>query len=125
MKEILSTVLILAACGLAAAADPVGTWTCEYTIGDVKRTSTLTIKKDGGTLSGTMTWADQKDEPLKGVKLADGILTFSATRKFMGSEFPVSYKLAVDGDTLKGKGVSESNNQKQEFTIEGQRGKAK
>jgi hypothetical protein len=38
MKTILSVVLVLGFCGLAFAqgekADPVGTWKCEYTIGD-------------------------------------------------------------------------------------------
>ena len=46
--------MILVVCSLAVAAiqaDPVGTWKCEYNIGDQKRTSTLTIKKDGDKLS--------------------------------------------------------------------------
>ena len=53
-------------------ADPVGTWKCEYEIGDQKRTSELTIKKDGDKLAGTMSWPDQKDAKLKDVKLKDG-----------------------------------------------------
>ena len=54
----------------------------------MKRTSELTITKDGDKLAGTMNWADQKDEKLKDVKLKDGTLTFSAVRKFMGNEIP-------------------------------------
>src|SRR5216110_698250 len=58
MKEILATALVFGLCGLAGArdakADPVGTWKCEYEIGGMKRTSTLTIKKDGDKLAGTM-----------------------------------------------------------------------
>jgi hypothetical protein len=65
MKTILSAALVLGLCGLAGAqgekADPVGTWKCEYEIGDMKRTSTLTIKKDGDKLAGTMSWPDQKE----------------------------------------------------------------
>ena len=75
--------LVLVVCGLAVAAnqaDPVGTWKCEYNIGDQKRTSTLMIKKDGDKLTGTMSWPDQKDTPLKDVKSKDGELTFSAER---------------------------------------------
>ena len=38
MKTILSAALVLGLCGLAGArdekADPVGTWKCEYAIGD-------------------------------------------------------------------------------------------
>ena len=106
MKAILSVALVLGVCGLASAADkvdPVGTWKCEYKIGDMKRTATLTIKKDGDKLAGTMNWPDQKDEKLKNVKLKDGTLTFSAVRKFMGNEIPIDYTLKIDGDKLKGK----------------------
>ena len=127
MKTILSAALVLGLCGLAGAqgekADPVGTWKCAYEIGGLKRTSTLTIKKDGDKLAGTMNWPDQKDEKLKDVKLKDGTLTFSAVRKFMGNEIPIEYKLTIDGDKLKGKGAAEFGGQKQEFDIEGKREK--
>ncbi len=126
MKAILSMVLVLGACGLAGAADkvdPVGTWKCEYDIGGMKRTATMTIKKDGDKLAGTMSWPDQKDENLKDLKLKDGTLTFSAVRKFMGNEIPIDYTLTVDGDKLKGKGAAEFGGQKQEFDITGTREK--
>src|ERR1700712_4234792 len=106
MKTILSLALALGFCGLAAAddkADPVGTWKCEYEIGDMKRTSTLTITKDGDKLAGTMTWPDQKDAKLKDVKLKDGELSFSAERQIMDNKFTVEYKLAITGDKFKGK----------------------
>jgi hypothetical protein len=129
MKTILSAALVLGLCGLAGArdekADPVGTWKCEYEIGDMKRTSTLTIKKDGNKLAGTMNWPDQKDEPLKDVKLKDGTLSFSAVRKLMGNEITVEYKLKIDGDKIKGKGGADFGGQKQEFDIEGKREKDK
>ena len=127
MKTIFAAALVLAFCGLAGAqgekADPVGTWKCEYKIGDQQRTSTLTINKDGDKLAGTMSWADQKDEPLKEVKLKEGTLTFSAVRKLMGNEITVEYKLTIDGDKLKGKGAADFGGQKQEFDIEGKREK--
>ena len=127
MKTILSAALVLALCGLAGAqgdkADPVGTWKCEYEIGGQKRMSTLTIKKDGDKLAGTMSWPDQKDEKLKDVKLKDSTLTFSAVRKFMGNEITVEYKLTIDGDKLKGKGAAEVGGEKREFDIEGKREK--
>src|SRR3954469_10181204 len=116
MKTILSAALVLGLCGLAGArdekADPVGTWKCEYEIGGQNRTSTLTIKKDGDKLAGTMSWPDQKDEKLKDVKRKGGTLTFSAVRKLMGNEIAVEYKLTVDGDKLKGKGAAEFGGQK-------------
>jgi hypothetical protein len=127
MKAILSAALALGLCGLAAARDdkdgPVGTWKCEYEIGGQKRTSTLTIKKDGDKLAGTMSWPDQKETKLKDVKLKDGNLTFSAVREFMDNKITVEYKLMINGDKLKGKGAAEIGGEKREFDIEGKREK--
>jgi hypothetical protein len=127
MKTILSAALVLGICGLAVAqgekADPVGTWKCEYEIGEMRRTSTLTIKKDGDKLAGTMSWPDQKEAKLKDVKLKDGDLTFSAVREVMENKFNVEYKLTINGDKLKGKGAVEVGGEKREFDIEGKREK--
>ena len=126
MKAMLSIALILGVCGLVSAADkvdPVGTWKCEYKIGDQQRTSELTIKKDGDNLAGTMNWPDQKDEKLKDVKFKEGKLTFAAVRKFQGNEIPIEYKLKVDGDKIKGKGAVENAGQRTEFDITGKREK--
>jgi hypothetical protein len=127
MKTILSAALVLGICGLAVAqgekADPVGTWKCEYEIGEMKRTSTLTIKKDGDKLAGTMSWPDQKEAKLKDVKLKDGDLTFSAVRELAENKFNVEYKFTINGDKLKGKGVLDVGGEKREFDIEGKREK--
>ena len=127
MKTILAAALVLGICGLAVAqgekADPVGTWKCEYEIGGQKRMSTLTIKKDGDKLDGTMSWPDQKETKLKDVKLKDGDLTFSAVRVFMDNKIPIDYKLTITGDKLKGKGASDFGGKQQEFEIEGKREK--
>ena len=127
MKTILSAALVLGICGLAGAqgekADPVGTWKCEYKIGDMKRTSTLTIKMDGDKLAGTMSWPDQKETKLKDVKLKEGDLTFSAVRVFMDNKITVEYKFTITGDKLKGKGAAEFGGEKREFDIEGTREK--
>ena len=125
--SILTAALVLGLCGLAGAqgekADPVGTWQCSYEIGDMKRTATLTVKKEGDKLVGTMNWPDQKDEKIKDPKFKDGTLTFSAVRKLMDNEIPIDYTLTIDGDKLKGKGAAEFGGQKQEFDIEGKREK--
>jgi len=128
MKTILSAalVLVLGLCGLAGAqekADPVGTWKCEYQIGEQKRTSTLTIKMDGDKLAGTMSWPDQKETNLKDVKLKDADLTFSAERVLGDNKFNVEYKFTITGDKLKGKGTVETGGEKREFDIEGKREK--
>ena len=127
MKAILSAAMVLGLCGLAGARDekanPVGTWQCEYEIGGQKRTSTLTLKKDGDKLAGTMSWPDQKDEKIKDPKFKDAKLTFSAERKLMGNTIPIDYTLTIDGDKFKGKGASEFGGQTQEFDIVGKREK--
>src|SRR5581483_2930380 len=113
-------------CGLAGTADkvdPVGNWKCEYEIGGQKRTSTMTVKKDGDKLAGTMSWPDQKETNLKDLKLKDGTLTFTAVRKIMDNELTVEYKLTIDGDKLKGTGAVEAGGEKREFDIEGKREK--
>ena len=118
--------LVLVVCGLAVAAnqaDPVGTWKCEYNIGDQKRTSTLMIKKDGDKLTGTMSWPDQKDTPLKDVKSKDGELTFSAERVLGDNKFNIEYKFMVNGDALKGKGTLDVGGEKRDFDIEAKREK--
>ena len=123
MKTILSLALVLGIVGITTAADPVGMWKCEYSIGEQKRTSELTIKKDGDKVTGTMSWPDQKNEKLKDVKLKDNTLTFSAVRKFQGNEIAIDYTLTIDGDKLKGKGEADFGGQKQEFEINGKRDK--
>jgi len=128
MKTILSAalLLVLGLCGLAGAqekADPVGTWKCDYQIGEQKRTSTLTIKMDGDKLAGTMSWPDQKETNLKDVKLKDADLTFSAERVLGDNKFNVEYKFTITGDKLKGKGAVETGGEKREFDIEGKREK--
>lgn len=123
---IFTAALVLGFCGLASAADtadPVGSWKCDYKIGDQQRTVTLTITKDGDKLAGTLNWADQKDEKVKSLQFKDGKLTFSAVRKVMDRMIPIDYTLTIDGDKLKGKGASEFGGQKQEFDIEGKREK--
>ena len=130
MKAILSMALVFGVCGLAdaaddKAADPVGTWKCEYEIGGQQRTSTLKIKKDGDNFAGTMSWPDQDATKLKDLKLKDGTLTFSAERKLAGMDdgITVEYKLKIDGDKLKGKGAAEFGGEKREWDIEGKRQK--
>ena len=129
MKTILTAALVLGLCGLASArddkkADPVGTWKCEYDIGQ-KREATLVIKKDGDKLAGTMTFQDKQEAKLKDVKFKDGELTFSAEREIMDMKLTVEYKLKVDGDKLKGKGSVDAGGEKREFDIEGKREKGK
>jgi hypothetical protein len=124
---VLLVAFVLTLCGLGVAAtqaDPVGTWKCEYSIGDQKRTSTLTIKKDGDKLTGTMSWPDQPNAGLTDVKMNNGELTFSAERVLGGDQkFHIEYKFTVNGDALKGKGTLDAGGEKRDFDIEAKREK--
>ncbi|QEH35030.1 hypothetical protein OJF2_35750 [Aquisphaera giovannonii] len=130
MSAILSMALVLGASGLAGAADekaadPVGTWKCEYEIGGQQRTSTLKVKKDGDNLSATMAWPDQEETKVKDLKFKDGTLTFSAVRKLPQVEdgITIEYKLKIEGDQIKGKGESDFGGEKREWDIEAKRQK--
>ncbi|MFO0846116.1 MAG: hypothetical protein U0797_27665 [Gemmataceae bacterium] len=128
MKTVLTAALVLGLCGLASArddkkADPVGTWKCEYEVADMKRTSTLTIKKDGDKLAGKMVWQDKKESKLEDVKCKDGELTFSAEREVMDNKFTIKYKLKVEGDKFKGKGEVDFGGETRMFDFEGKREK--
>ena len=127
MKPILSAALVLGLSVLASAqnekANPVGTWKCEYAIGDQKRTPTLTITKDGDTLAGTLSWPDQQAATLKDVKLKDAELTFAAVRELGDIKYTIEYTFTITGDQLKGKGAVLNNGQRTEFDIEGKREK--
>ena len=126
MKAILSMALVLCVCAYASATDkvdPAGTWNCAYDISGMKLMVTLTIKKDGDKLAGTMSWPDQKDAKLKDVKLKDDTLTFSTVRKFMDSEFPLDFTLKIGGDKFKGISAVEFGGNKQEYDIERKREK--
>lgn len=118
--------LVLTLCVVAVAAtqsDPVGTWKCEYNIGDQKRTSTLTIKKDGDKLTGTMSWPDQPNANLKDVKANNGELTFSAERVLGDQKLNIEYRFTVNGDALKGKGTLDIGGEKRDFDVEAKRDK--
>ncbi len=127
MKAILSTALALGLCGLVSAQDnkanPVGTWKCEYDIGGQKRESTLTIKKDGDKLAGTMLFQDKQEAKLADVKLKDAELTFSAVREIMDMKLTIKYKVKIDGDKFKGTGAVDIGGESKEFDFEGKREK--
>jgi hypothetical protein len=127
MKAVLASALAVGLCAVALAqgqaSDPVGTWKCEYEIGDQKRESTLAVKRDGDKLVGTMSWPDQKEAKLADVKLKDGVLTFSAEREVMDNKFTVKYTFKVEGDALKGKGEVDFGGETRAFDIVGKREK--
>lgn len=105
----------------AGAADPLGTWSCEYTIGEQRLTLELTIRKDGDQLAGTMSWPDQEDEKLTALKYDSGTLTYSVVRKYQGNEFPLDLELKIEGDELEGTAAAKWEGRTQLYDIAGKR----
>jgi len=127
-KAILSAALVLGLCGFVAAADdkkadPVGTWKWETEAGGTKRESTLTIKKDGEKLIGTMAGRGGTDTKVDDLKHKDGELTFSVTRERNDMKFTIKYKAKIDGDKIKGNAELEIGGEKRTFDFEGKREK--
>ena len=68
-------------------------------------------------LAGTLSWPDQKETPVKDLKLKDGDLKLSIERKIGDNKFTVEYKLKIDGDKLEGKGAAEFGGEKRAWDM--------
>jgi hypothetical protein len=127
MKAVLAAALTFALCGLVWAADtkadPSGTWRCETDINGQKRESTLTLKNDGGKLTGTIVFADKMESKLTDVTFKGGELSFSAVRELNEQKITIKYKVKVEGDTLKGKAEAEFDGETRSLDFEGKREK--
>lgn len=128
MKTILTAALVLGLCGHASArddkkADPVGTWKWEMKVGENKRETTLTIKKDGDKLTGVMPGRGGTETKVEDLKFKDGELTFSVTRERNDMKFTIKYKAKIEGDNIKGKAEAEFGGEKRTFEFEGKREK--
>jgi hypothetical protein len=125
MKAVLAAALAVGLVGFAAAddkkADPTGTWKCETDVNGQKRASTLTLKRDGDKLTGTMAWPDKMESKIADGKFKDGEATFSAVREREGMRFTISYKVKVEGDTIKGKAEADFGGETRTFDFEGKR----
>jgi hypothetical protein len=128
MRSVLAAALVVGLGGFAPAddkkVDPVGTWKCETDVNGTKRESTLTLKKDGDKITGTMTWQDKMESKIEGAKLTGGDLTFSAARELKDQKLTIKYTLKIDGDTLKGKAEVELGGETRTADVEGKREKA-
>jgi hypothetical protein len=130
MKWLTVAALYVTLAGLAAADDKkapdvAGTWKCETDVNGQKRASTLTLKRDGDTLAGTMRWPDEMESKLTDVALKGGELTFAAVREREGQRFTIKYTVKVEGDTIKGKAAADFGGETRTFDFEGKREKAK
>jgi hypothetical protein len=84
----------------AAAQDVVGAWNMTYTTRDgVKMSSTLTLKSEGGTLSGTISSA-RGSVALDEVSVKGEDVAFAVIRVGFGDRIRIEYTGKVKGDTM-------------------------
>jgi hypothetical protein len=94
--------LVLSAVALPAAqgVDVTGAWKMTYTTKDgVKMASTVTIKSEGGVLSGTID-SPRGSVPLNEVSVNGDEIAFAVIRVGFGDTIRIDYKGTVKGDTM-------------------------
>ena len=93
-------VLALGIAVSAAAQDAVGAWNMTYTTGDgVKMSSTLTLKSEGGALSGAISSA-RGSVALDEVSVKGEDVAFAVIRVGFGDRIRIEYTGKVKGDTM-------------------------
>lgn len=86
----------------AGKADPNGTWTWTMTTPNGQSFERkVTLKLDGGKLSGTSTGRNG-DAPIEDASYRDGEVSFKLVRERNGEKLVSAFKGKVDGDVIKG-----------------------
>jgi hypothetical protein len=105
-KKLLSVIALLCALTFAAmAADVTGKWTWEQAGrgGGNPATITLTLKADGGKLTGTLSQPGRNgnmDTEITDGTVNGNAISFTIKRSFNGNDMVTPYKGTLDGDTL-------------------------
>ncbi|MDR0352634.1 MAG: hypothetical protein LBI02_04540 [Opitutaceae bacterium] len=93
---------VCAAASACAAADPSGVWKFEFEGAQGRKLeSTLTLKLDGGRLTGVI---DNRGGKVKisDAKFEGDRVSFNVVHNIRRREFVTSYSGRLDGDTIKG-----------------------
>jgi hypothetical protein len=98
----LGMVVVLAVGAPAFAADATGTWTWKVERNGNVFESTLKLKQDGSTLTGTYIGRGGNETPIEDGKVVNDTVSFKVTREFNGNKFVLSYEGKVSADTIKG-----------------------
>ena len=94
---IASLLAVFAICALAA--DVTGTWKGSMETPQGTRETTLNLKADGNTLTGTIT-GRRGDTPIQDGKIKGDTISFNVVRNFNGNEVKMEYKGKLKGDEL-------------------------
>jgi hypothetical protein len=93
--------LFLGIAPAAAAQDVAGAWTMTYATREgVKMSSTLTLKNEGGVLSGTIS-SPRGSIPLDEVSVKGDAIAFAVIRVGFGDRIRIDYTGTIKGDTMK------------------------
>jgi hypothetical protein len=83
-------------------ADVTGTWKWTSDQFGQQQETTLTLKQEGDTVTGTIT-GFQGEQPISDGKVKDGTITFKVVSDFGGRQLVTNYTGTVSGDSFKGK----------------------
>jgi hypothetical protein len=109
MKIRLALLTFALAAVVAFAADATGKWTWEQQGRAGTQTLTLTLKADGGNLTGTLAGGRGGDVEISDGKVNGDSVSFNVIREFQGNKITIKYSGKISGDEMK-------------LTVEGGRG---
>lgn len=101
MRSFVQLFLTFTLAAAAFAADATGKWKASYETPDgQKRESTLNLKAEGATLTGTIVSA-MGEAKIQDGKVDGDNISFSVVRNRDGQDFKLDYKGVVTGDDMK------------------------
>jgi hypothetical protein len=86
----------------ALAADPTGTWKWSVERNGQTFETTMKLKLEGSSLTGTVTGRQGAETPIEEGKFVDNMVTFKVTREFNDNKIVFAYEGKLDGDAIKG-----------------------
>jgi len=120
MKKLAILTMILCAVSFAAAAAGVdGKWISESKRGDNTIQQTLTLKSDGGSLTGTVETSfngNSRSTDIKNGKVDGNKFSFSMVQRGKQGEVTVTWEGTVNGDEMNGTQKREGGDQSRPFT---------
>jgi hypothetical protein len=96
--------LALLSCALAVAvfaADATGKWSFETQGRNGPMTQTLSLKQDGGSLTGTLAGGRGGEVQISDGKVDGNNVSFNVVREFQGNKVTIKYNGVMSGDELK------------------------
>jgi hypothetical protein len=120
MKQFVVLAVILCAASFAATAAGIdGKWSSEMKRGDNTIQQTLTLKADGGTLTGTVETSfngQGRSVDIKDGKVDGNKFSFSMVQRGRQGQATVVWEGVVDGDEIHGTRKRDGGDRSQPFT---------